>query len=82
KSRRCRCRTAHFVVYDTAKQEIVKRIELAGALMTAAPNPVALTEDGTRAYVALATGGVAVIDTVGLHEVDLNPSTAAIDRLT
>ena len=41
---------------------------------TQAPRYIALTTDGTRGYVTLqASGGIAVIDTVGWHEVDLVP---------
>ena len=45
---------------------------------TLAPRSVATTPDGTRAYVTLeGAGGIAVIDAMALHEVDMVPDDAA-----
>ncbi|WP_334407672.1 Ig-like domain-containing protein [Bradyrhizobium sp. AZCC 2289] len=58
-------------VYSSDRQTILQEIPLVSGPLASSENPIALTVDQTRAYVALATGGIAVIDTVAMRVTEI-----------
>jgi Putative Ig domain/Bacterial Ig domain/Dockerin type I domain/RHS Repeat/Bacterial Ig-like domain (group 2) len=69
-------------VYGSDGQTLLQEIPLASVSPSNAPGPIAVTEDLTRAFVALGTGGVAEIDTIAMHEVNADPSALGINEIT
>src|SRR6185312_6426489 len=53
-----------------------------GSSTTLSPRNSTFTADGTRLYVALyGVGGIAVIDTVALQEIDTNPNIVGVQHI-
>ena len=63
-------------------QNLIAKIPLKNISGPVNPRQVLVTPDGTRAYVALwSSSAIAVLDTIALQEVDVNPGTPALDRI-
>ena len=63
-------------------RNLIAKIPLKNISGPVNPRQVLVTPDGTRAYVALwSSSAIAVLDTIALQEVDVNPGTPALDRI-
>ena len=75
--------TSEIAVFRADTGNLIAKIPLQNISGPVNPRQVLVTPDGTRAYVALwSSSAIAVIDTLVLQEVDVDPSTPALDRIS